>query len=294
MQTATPERFTIAPRSYETSELAPTIGLAINGLDMSRAVSAAIEAELVELFLTHKILCFRKQSLSLEEQVAFTRMWGEPLEHTMEGQKQAGAENKVQVASNVGADGKPNGKHPDVTAMRWHTDRSWRREPALATILHGIEVPSQGGDTLFCDAAAAYRALSPQRKRELEGVNVIHSVEYSRIAAGGPPATAYELRIGPPVAHPLVRRHPETGEPSLFLGSHAWKIEGREEAEGRELIEQLTAFMTQEQFVYAHKWQRGDLVIWDNRCLLHRATPYDTEKELRITHRTVVRGGPTS
>lgn len=294
MQPAVLERFTVAPRSYETAELTPSIGLAISGLDMARPVGPEIEQELHTLFLTHKILCFRKQALSLEEQVAFTRIWGNPLEHTMEGQKQAGAGNKVQVASNAGPDGKPNGKHPDVTAMRWHTDRSWRKEPALATILLGIEVPSEGGDTPFCDAAAAYRALPETTKRELDGVKVIHSVEYSRRAAGGPPATEYELRIGPPVAHPLVRRHPETGEPSLFLGSHAWKIEGRDEAEGRAMIERLTEFMTRDEFVYAHKWQRGDLLVWDNRCLLHRATPYDTARELRIMHRTVVEGGPTS
>jgi taurine dioxygenase len=294
MQQAVTDRLSVTARSFDTRELGPLVGLAIAGLDMSKPVAAQIETELKQLFLEYKILCFRDQALSLDQQVAFTRMWGTPLEHTMDGHMQAGAENKVQIASNAGPDGRPNGKHPDVTAMRWHTDRSWRKEPALATILHGIEVPREGGDTPFCDAAAAYRALPDSRKAELEPLKVIHSVEYSRRAAGGPPATEYELRIGPPVAHPLVRRHPETGEPALFLGSHAWKIEGMRESAGRALIDELTAYMTQDRFVYAHKWHRGDLLIWDNRCLLHRATPYDTTKELRTMHRTVVQGGPTS
>jgi len=294
MEEAVLETFNVTPRAYEAQPLSPLVGLSIRGLDVSRPLSPQVEQELKRLFLDYKILCFREQELSLEQQVDFTRIWGTPLEHTMDGHKQAGAGHEVQIASNAGPDGRPNGKHPDVTAMRWHTDRSWRKEPALATILYGLEVPSKGGDTPFCDTAAAYRALPAEKRQQLAGLKVIHSVEYSRLAAGGPLATEYERRIGPPVAHPLVRLHPETGEPSIFLGSHAWKIDGIDEAQGRALIDELTAFITRDEFVYSHRWQRRDLVIWDNRCLLHRATPYDTEKELRIMHRTVVQGGPTS
>ena len=122
----------------------------------------------------------------------------------------------------------------------------------------------------------------------------IHSVEYSRkTAPEGPAATEYELRNHPPVAHPLARTHPATGRRSLYIGCHAWKVEGLAEDEGRRLLDELLEFATQPPYVYAHKWRRHDLLMWDNRCTLHAATPYDTAKELRTMYRTVVSGGPT-
>jgi taurine dioxygenase len=178
--------------------------------------------------------------------------------------------------------------------MRWHTDRSWRRDPALATILYGVDVPSTGGDTLFANCTKAYDALPEETKRRIYPMFAIHSVEYSRrTAPEGPAATEYELRNHPPAAHPLARKHPATGKRALFIGCHAWKIEGLPEEEGRALLDELLAFATQPAFVYAHKWRSRDLLMWDDRCTLHAATPYDTGKELRTMYRTVVSGGPT-
>jgi taurine dioxygenase len=273
--------------------LGPVMGAEILGVDLSQPSPPGVFEKLEELFLEYKVLCFRDQSLSSDEQVAFTELWGAPLEHTMAGHVQSGPRNFVQIASNVGADGKPNGKHPDATAMRWHTDRSWRAEPALATLLYGLEVPSAGGDTLFCNTAMAYDALPEDFKRRIDSMKVIHSVEYSRRTADGPPATEYELKIGPPTPHPLARKHPLTGKRAIFLGCHAWKIDGMSEEAGRALIDELMAFATQERFVYRHIWQKHDFVMWDNRCTFHAATPYDTGKYIRTMHRTVVQGGPT-
>jgi taurine dioxygenase len=294
MNSATQRVTDTAELSCSVEPLGPVMGAAIRGLDISQPLPPDTVAALKALFLEYKLLCFRDQDVSLDAQVEFTKLWGVPLEHTMDGHKRAGAHNDVQIASNRGPDGQPTGKHPDVTAMRWHTDRSWRPEPALATLLYGLEVPSTGGDTLYCNTTMAYHTLSKTMKQKIDPLRVIHSVEYSRRAAGGPPATEYELRIGPPTAHPLARKHPETGKRGIFLGSHAWKVEGMDEGPGRALIEELMAFATQDAFVYRHKWQRHDFVIWDNRCTLHAATPYDTFKELRVMHRTVVQGGPTS
>ena len=274
--------------------LGNVMGAEILGVDLARPLPPGVFAKLEELFLEYKVLCFRDQSLTIDQQVAFTELWGPPLEHTMAGHVQGGPQNFVQIASNATPEGKPNGKHPDATAMRWHTDRSWRPEPALATLLYGVDVPSAGGDTLFCNTAMAYEALSEGVKRRIDAMRVIHSVEYSRRAADGPPATEYELRIGPPTPHPLARKHPITGQRAIFLGCHAWKIDGMSEEKGRALIDELMAFATQDRFVYRHSWRRHDFVMWDNRCTFHAATPYDTFKEVRTMHRTVVQGGPTA
>jgi alpha-ketoglutarate-dependent taurine dioxygenase len=274
--------------------LGPVMGAEIIGLDLSQPISPGTFAKLEDLFIEYKVLCFRDQDLSIDEQVAFTERWGPPLEHTMASHVRDGVRKEVQIASNATPEGKPNGKHPDVTAMRWHTDRSWRPEPALATLLYGAEVPAIGGDTLFCNTTKAYEALPAAMRKRIDDMTVIHSVEYSRRTADGPLATAYELSIGPPTPHPVARKHPVSGKRAIFLGCHAWKMDGMPEAEGRALIDEIMAFTTQEAFVYRHKWRRHDFVMWDNRCTMHAATPYDTTKELRTMYRTVVQGGPTS
>ena len=274
--------------------LGPVMGAEITGLDLSQPLPKEAVKRLEDLFLEYKLLCFRDQALDIDQQIAFTELWGRPLEHTMANHVRGGPRNLVQISANVGPDGKANGKHPDVTAMRWHTDRSWRPEPALATLLYGVEVPDIGGDTLFCNTSKAYEALPDDMRRRIDTMKVIHSVEYSRRTADGPPATAYELSIGAPTPHPVARTHPGTGRRALFLGCHAWKMDGMPEEEGRKLIDELMAFATQPQFVYRHKWRPHDLVMWDNRCTFHAATPYDTAKDVRITHRTVVQGGPTA
>ena len=200
--------------------LGPVMGAEITGLDIAQPMSQETFQALEALFIQYKLLCFRDQALSIPAQVAFTKLWGTPLEHTMAGHVQDGPGKEVQVASNVGPDGKPNGKHPDVTAMRWHTDRSWRPDPALATLLYGIEVPGTGGDTLFCNTAMAYANLPEEVKQRVDPMRVIHSVEYSRRTADGPPATEYELRIGPPTPHPCPRARARTAHPPNRQGSH--------------------------------------------------------------------------
>jgi len=164
----------------------------------------------------------------------------------------------------------------------------------MATLLYGSETPSVGGDTLFCNTVKAYQALPDDLRARVDGLKAIHSVEYSRKTGGGAPATEHELRIAPPIAHPLARMHPITGQRALYIGCHTWKIEGLPEDEGRRLLDELMDFAAQDEFVYTHKWRRHDLLMWDNRCTLHSATPYDTTKELRIMLRTVVEGGPTN
>lgn len=275
--------FTIAP-------LSPVMGAEIVGLDVARPLDPGTRARIWDAFNEFKLLCFRDQDLTVDTLVDFTRNWGVPLEHTMPGQLKEGVRTDVNVASNALPDGRPSGRHPDFTAMRWHTDRSWRPKPALATLLYGKETPSVGADTLFANTTMAYESLPAEERARLDGLKVIHSVEYSRRAAGGHPATAYEIANFPPVAHPVARTHPVTGRKAIYCGSHAWRIEGMPEEEGRRMVEKLTAYATQERFVYRHKWRRHDLLMWDNRCTFHAATPFDTAREIRTMFRTVVEG----
>jgi taurine dioxygenase len=284
------------PSMVTIRPLDSVMGAEVIGLDISRRLPRDEKRRLEDAFNEYKMLCFREQVLTADSLVAFTCNWGVPGEHTMPGQllsgQMQGGATDVNIASNADARGKPNGRHPDPTAMRWHTDRSWRPDPVTATLLYGVEVPNEGGDTLFCDTAKAYEALPEELKRRIDSMKVIHSVEYSRMTGGGPLATEYELKIAPPQAHPLARTHPVTGKRAIYTGCHAWKVEGMPEEEGRELLDYLMSFSTQSRFVYRHKWRRHDLLMWDNRCTFHSATPYDASKELRTMYRTVVAGVP--
>ncbi len=131
-------------------------------------------------------------------------------------------------------------------------------------------------------------------RQRIDALQVVHSVEHSRKAGGVPEETAYESTIAPPQAHPLARIHPATGKRAIYAGCHAWKIAGMTEDAGSALLDELMRFCTQRQFVYRHRWRKRDLLLWDNRCTMHSATPYDTRSELRTMYRTEVAGGRTS
>jgi len=230
-------------------------------------------------------LCFRDQHLDPEQQIAFTEQFG-TLERHMARNRGTG-NPLVHIVSNLGPDGKPSGK---VSSTGWHSDKSFRPEPSLATILHAQIMPPEGGETCFANMIAAYEALTDDKKAELDGVRIVHSWEQSR-ARLGLQATPAELADAPPLAHPLVRTVPETGMKALFMGEHASHFEDRPMREGRARLDALTAHAVEERFVYRHKWRAGDMLMWDNRCLLHRANPnFDATRYPRVLHRTCLRG----
>ena len=164
----------------------------------------------------------------------------------------------------------------------------------MATVLHAKVLPPKGGDTVFADMAAAYDALGDTEKDELDGMWVVHSWELSRLNEGRV-LSAEEVADAPPNAHPLVRAHPDTGRKSLFIGMHASHLEGLKFEEGRARILALEAYATQDKFIYRHVWRPGDVLLWDNRCLLHHAdNNFDANRHERVLHRTCLRGTPTS
>jgi alpha-ketoglutarate-dependent taurine dioxygenase len=265
-------------------------GVAITGVDLSRPLLPGFRAEIMAAFLAHHVLVFRDQDLSKEAQLDFTLQFGELEEHVG---RHAAAERYglVHMVSNIGEDGQPTTKLRQSGNYHWHTDKSYHAVPSLMTLLHAKELPPDGGDTQFANMAMAYDPLSDDMKRRISGMRVVHSWAASRRRAGSPPPSKIEMTERPPVDHPLVRTHPESGAKTLYIGNHASHILGMPEAEGDAVLQELLDHATQPQFVYTHHWRAGDLVMWDNRCLLHRALAnYEMATHRRVLHRTVVTG----
>jgi alpha-ketoglutarate-dependent 2,4-dichlorophenoxyacetate dioxygenase len=175
--------------------------------------------------------------------------------------------------------------------MLWHSDSSFKQVPSLASILSGREVPSEGGETQFASMRAAYDALSDAMKRRIEGLIAEHSFVYSRSLIDPAMLNDAQKAEVPPVPQTLVRQNPVNGRKALYVGSHASHIIGMPVAEGRALLKQLLEHATQERFVYTHKWQPKDIVMWDNRAVMHRGRPWAYLKFRRVMHRTTVAGG---
>lgn len=270
--------------------LSPAGGVAITGADLSLPLPLALREQVHAAFLAHHVLVFRDQDLSKEEQLEFTLQFGEIEEHV--GRHAAAARyGLVHMVTNLGEDGNPTTKLVQSGNYHWHTDKSYHAVPSLMTLLHAKELPPVGGNTQFANMAMAYDALPDAMKSKVAGMRVVHSWAASRRRAGAPPPSEIEMTERPPVDHPLVRIHPETGAKTLYIGNHASHILGMPEAEGDALLQELLDHATQPQFVYTHDWRDGDLVMWDNRCLLHRALAnYEMAKHRRVLHRTVVTG----
>jgi len=261
----------------------------IDGVSLDHPLAPAQVDALLAAFIDHRVLLFRHQRLSRAEHIAFSKLFGE-LEHHVLSQYLDPQHPELYVISNVGPDGRLRGEHPDKGTLFWHTDTSFTPTPSLATILRGIELPADGGQTWFADMQGAYDALPEAMKRRIAGLRVVHDLAMSRVRSGDLPLTDEQRERAPPVAHPLARTHPVTGRKALYMGLHADHIVGMSRQEGRALLDELTEFATQDRFVYKHAWSVDQLVMWDNRTTLHRATAYDTGRERRIVERTVVRG----
>jgi alpha-ketoglutarate-dependent taurine dioxygenase len=271
--------------TFTAKPLSPVLGAAVSGLDLRQPLDARTKRAIYDTFVHYHVLCFRDQHLDPEQQIAFTEQFG-TLERHM-ARNRGPINPLVNIVSNLGPDGKPSGK---VGSTGWHSDKSFRPEPSLATILHAQIMPPEGGETCFANMIAAYDALPDAEKANLNDVRIVHSWELSR-ARLGLQATAEEIADAPPLTHPLVRTIPETGRKALFMGEHASHVEFRPMAEGRALLDRLTAHAIEERFVYRHKWRAGDMLMWDNRCLLHRANPnFDAARFPRVLHRTCLRG----
>jgi alpha-ketoglutarate-dependent 2,4-dichlorophenoxyacetate dioxygenase len=272
--------------------LHPLFVAEITGVDLTVPIEREDFRTIWEAFNEHQILVFRDQRFDDESQIAFSRNFG-ALE-TMEAHAANNYEpSHIAVMTNLDDNGDllpPD--HPGmIHRLRneaWHTDSSFKPVAALASLLSARIVPPVGGNTEFASGRAAYAALPEERKRAIEGLQVIHRVT----APGEIDDKAYsdEQRNRLTVIHPLVRVNPVNGRKNLYVGSHAQEIVGMPSDEARKLLDDLTELCTQPQFVYSHPWRQHDVVMWDNRCALHRATTFDKTRYRRKMHRTTVAG----
>jgi alpha-ketoglutarate-dependent 2,4-dichlorophenoxyacetate dioxygenase len=289
-------------REPTITPLHPCLGAEVTGVDLAGDVDDRTFTAIKAAFEEYSVLVFRDQRLTDERQRAFSERFG-PLETTINsiGQEKRLHPNLVDLSN---TDPEDERRLMDWTDRRmvyqsgnqlWHTDSSFKPVPAAASLLSGREVPPAGGETEFASMRHAFATLPEATKAKLEGRIVVHSILYSRstIAKGlFDPEQESEV---PPVRHALVRANPVNGRKSVFIGSHAWYIEGMPYDESRTLLDELLAHGTRPEWVLQHRWRRWDLVMWDNRCVLHRGRPWDSAQHRRVMRRTTVAGdGPTA
>jgi taurine dioxygenase len=276
----------------EIQSLTRNLGARIAGVDLARELSDEDFRALYRAFLRYQVLVFAPQDLPPGRQVEFARRFGEVQVHVM-NQYHADGYPELYRLSNLDEHGKPNGKHPDKGTLAWHTDGSWQRVTGQATIIYGEVMPESGGggETHFCDMYGAYERLNAAWKARIASMRAVHNLDFSRNRRHGEePMTESQRLAKPPVDHPVVRTHPETGRKCLYLGDHAESIIGMPYEEGRALIEELNALAIHPDLTYEHKWTIRELIVWDNRCVLHRATPYDPVTQGRVIRRCTVLG----
>jgi alpha-ketoglutarate-dependent taurine dioxygenase len=278
-----------APAALSIRPTGATLGAVVTGVSLASLDDAqwkTIEAA----FLEFAVLIFPGQHLSAAAQTAFAERFG-AIEHLV-------ADRKIVPISNRRADGTllqdhEHGMQVMIGNEGWHTDSSYMPLSAKASVLSAHVVPSRGGQTEWADMRAAYAALDDAMRAQIEGRCAYHSLRYSQAKIGHVAATgsSYGFYDGEPPLRPLVKVHPVTGRPALYIGRHAYGIPGMAPEASEKLLDDLVAFACRPPRVYTHNWQPGDVVVWDNRCVLHRARPYD-HNEARVMMHVRVAGDP--
>ena len=262
-----------------------SFGAEIVGIDASASLDDATVAELRQLWADHGILLFRDQNLEERDIVAFSALFGDLEIHVRE-EYLSKEHPELIIISNIKRDGQPIGILSDHE-VGWHHDQIYLAKPAVGSLLYSIKIPETGGNTAFCDMAAAYAALPDARKRALDGVRAVHSYEYFNRQWSEPTNDKQKKRT-PDVSHPLVRTHPVTGRKAIYAdpGMTAG-IEGLDDAEGQALLQELYEWCLQPQFLYEHQWRLGDAIMWDNASTMHRRGEFDPNAE-RLMKRTTI------
>jgi len=275
---------------FAVRPLTPRLGAELSGVILADDMADETFRAIYAAFLRYQVLLFPPQDVPPARQVAFARRFGEVQIHVM-NQYHADGFPELYRLSNLDENGKPNGRHPDKGTLEWHTDGSWSRVSGQATIIYGEVMPETGGETHFCDMYEAYERLTPAWKARISGLRAVHNLDFSRTRRHGEDPMTEEQRLAkPPVDQPVVRTHPETGRKCIYLGDHAQSIVGMPYDEGRALIEELNALAVHADLTYEHRWKPRELILWDNRCVMHRATAYDPATQGRVIRRCTVLG----
>lgn len=278
------------------SPITPSFVAEIGDVDLSAPLNDATVKEIKAAFWKYAVLIFPEQRLTTDDHVRFAEYFG-PLEaERVLDQKKSGGRvdprfsdiSNLNKSGAIWADDSRERMYKAGNRL-WHTDSSFKRTPSLCSLLYSTTIVPIGGHTEFADQRAAYDALSEGMKARLNGLIAIHSIETSRRRTGFNDFTAEEAERLPPVPQALVRTVPESGRKSLYVASHAGRVLNMPDADGRGLIDELIGHVTQRQFVYTHRWRADELVMWDNRCTLHRGTDFDDLRYVRDMRRATVR-----
>ncbi len=275
--------------------ITPNFAAEASEIDLRQPISAATAAEIEAAMDRYAVLVFRGQPIDDAQHLEFSRHFGplEPAVNNITAEKDRLIDRNIADVSNL------NEKNELLAAddrrrmfnlgnMLWHSDSSFKATPSKYSLLSGRAVPKKGGDTQFADMRAAWDELDEDLKQQAAPLVALHSLLFSRATLGFTDWTEEEQKKFAPVRQRLVRRHPVTGRRNLFLASHIGAIEGMPVPEGRMLVRDLTEHATQPKYVYSHRWQAGDLVMWDNRATMHRGRRYDALNEVRDMRRTTI------
>ncbi|MBF8774578.1 TauD/TfdA dioxygenase family protein [Pseudomonas fulva] len=277
---------------FDVHPFAGTVGAEIVGLDLSRPINAQDFARIHRAHLDHHVLVFRDQCITPEEQIAFSRRFGELQIHVLK-QFLLEGHPEILIVSNIIENGQNIGLGD--AGKFWHSDLSYKALPSLGSMLHAQELPDEGGDTLFADMHKAWDAVPAALRTLVAGRNAAHSytARYAETRFEGhwrPALTAEQLAQVQEVVHPVVRTHPETGRQALFVSEgFTTRIVGLPEDESRDVLQQLYALSVQDHNVYRHQWQPHDLVFWDNRSLIHLAAGCPAHLRRKL-YRTTIQG----
>jgi len=273
----------------------PSFAAEVGDVDLARPLGPDDLAAIRAAFTRYAVLVFPDQHFDDDSQLDFARNFG-PLETTV---FKARKEHKLRLHENMADVGNLDAENRILTTndrqrlynlgnRLWHTDSSFKRLPAYCSMLHARSIPPLGGHTEFADMRAAYDALPDATKRRIEGLVAEHSIMHSRAKLGFADFDENERMEFAPMPQVLVRRLQDSGRMSLYIASHIGAIRGMADAEAKALVEELTAHATQRQFVYSHRWRVNDLVIWDDRCTMHRGMDFDDQRYARDMRRATV------
>lgn len=268
-----------------TRPLTPTLGVEVDGMDMTSTLDADTANSIRDLWRRHGLLLFRGQQLEEEHLIAFSRNLG-PLEIHVRREYLSGKNPEILYVSNMKEDGRPIGILAD-TEVGWHYDQIYLPRPAVGSLLYSVIIPADRGATSFADMSSAYEELPENLKRRIDGRKAVQSYEaFNR--SYSVPTSDEQRRKTPDIEHPLVRTHPYTGRKALYIcPGMTTRIVGLPEEESASLLAELFAWSTQPRFVYTHIWRLGDALLWDNACTMHRREPFDSTQQ-RLMKRTTI------
>jgi taurine dioxygenase len=267
--------------------LGDALGISAEGLDLNAGVDGADADALHRALLDGLVLCIRGQALTPTAYLAAMRRFGKPLSQVRAGSRHPEVP-EIMILSSDDRDEMGDGKRL-VVGAHWHSDDSYKAVPCSLTMLYGIQVPETGGDTQFTNMYRAYDDLPAEMKRRIADLKVVHKYDSPRKGTAIATLRADEAAQLPDVVHPLVRRHPETCRQALYMNPNRMShIVGLERTESDRLLDALTRHAIEPRYQYRHKWRRGDIVIWDNRCTMHKANADYPAGAKRLMHRIIV------